>query len=109
MERFMEIRLEKRGVGCVAWLLDDDAPLTAEIAWSALTPGGDAWHAKSGRGRATVPAGASIAAMNGGGELDPCRSLGEGGGTAPKRGNGEAAGRTAHLASERRRARWGAS
>jgi hypothetical protein len=46
MARFMEIRLEKRGVGCVARLLDDDAPLTAELVWNALPLGGDAWHAK---------------------------------------------------------------
>jgi Protein of unknown function (DUF3830) len=46
MARFMEIRLEKRDVGCVARLLDDDAPLTAELVWSALPLGGDAWHAK---------------------------------------------------------------
>ena len=46
MARFMEIKLEKRGVACVARLLDDEAPLTADIVWNALPLGGDVWHAK---------------------------------------------------------------
>ena len=46
MPRFMEIKLEKRNVGCVARLLDEDAPLTCELVWNALPLGGDAWHAK---------------------------------------------------------------
>ena len=46
MARFMEITLEKRAVSCVARLLDDEAPLTCDIVWTALPLGGDVWHAK---------------------------------------------------------------
>ena len=35
MARFMEIKLEKRAVACVARLLDDEAPLTTDIVWNA--------------------------------------------------------------------------
>jgi hypothetical protein len=46
MARYMEIALEKRGVSCVARLLEAEAPLTCDIVWSALPQGGDAFHAK---------------------------------------------------------------
>lgn len=49
MARHVEIRLEKRGVSCVARLLDDEAPRTCEAVWSALPLGGDAYHAKYAR------------------------------------------------------------
>jgi len=42
----MEIRLEKRGVACVAELLDAEAELTCDIVWNALPLEGDAYHAK---------------------------------------------------------------
>lgn len=49
MARFMEIRLEKREVSCVARLLDDQAPRTCEAVWTALPLSGDAYHAKYAR------------------------------------------------------------
>lgn len=49
MERHMEITLEKRGVSCVAVMLDDDAPRTCEQVWNALPLSGDAFHAKYAR------------------------------------------------------------
>lgn len=49
MARYMTIRLERRGVSCVAELLDKDAPRTCEAVWQALPLGGDAYHAKYAR------------------------------------------------------------
>lgn len=49
MPRFMTIELERRGVSCVAELLDKDAPRTCEAVWRALPLGGDAYHAKYAR------------------------------------------------------------
>jgi uncharacterized protein DUF3830 len=49
MPRFIEISLERRGVSCVAELLDKDAPRTCEAVWRALPLGGDAYHAKYAR------------------------------------------------------------
>lgn len=49
MARLMEIRLEKRGVACVARLLDDEAPRTCDAVWNALPQGGEAFHAKYAR------------------------------------------------------------
>lgn len=46
MTRFMEIRLAKRGVSCVAKLLNEEAPRTCEHVWNALPQGGDVRHAK---------------------------------------------------------------
>jgi len=46
MARYMRITLEKRGVSCVARLLDDDAPKTCDIVWNALPVSGDVYHAK---------------------------------------------------------------
>jgi hypothetical protein len=45
----MRISLERRGVSCVAELLDKDAPRTCEAVWTALPQGGDAQHAKYAR------------------------------------------------------------
>jgi len=47
--RFMTITLEKRGVSCLARLLDDEAPRTCAAVWEALPQGGDAQHAKYAR------------------------------------------------------------
>ena len=44
--KYMEIRLEKRGVSCVARLLEYEAPETCDIVWNALPITADAWHAK---------------------------------------------------------------
>lgn len=49
MARSIEIRLEKRGVSCVARLLDDLAPRTCRAVWDALPQSGDAYHAKYAR------------------------------------------------------------
>ena len=46
MARYIEVTLKKRGVSCVAQLLDDLAPKTAEAVWGALPQEGDAFHAK---------------------------------------------------------------
>lgn len=46
MARYIEIVLEKRDVHCVARLLDDEAPRTAEAVWRALPQEGDVYHAK---------------------------------------------------------------
>jgi hypothetical protein len=47
MPRFITITLEKRGVSCVARLLDEEAPRTCKAVWEP--PGGDAYHAKYAR------------------------------------------------------------
>ncbi|MQA82645.1 MAG: DUF3830 family protein [Streptosporangiales bacterium] len=49
MARFIEISLDKRGVSCVAKLLDERAPRTSEQFWNALPMGSDAYHAKYAR------------------------------------------------------------
>jgi hypothetical protein len=49
MSRLMKISLAKRGVSCVARLLDKDAPRTCDAVWNALPLGGDAYHAKYAR------------------------------------------------------------
>ncbi|MFD8501012.1 DUF3830 family protein [Amycolatopsis sp. NPDC059657] len=49
MARRMSISLEKRGVTCVAELLDKDAPLTCDAVWEHLPQYGDAYHAKYAR------------------------------------------------------------
>ncbi|MQA98344.1 MAG: DUF3830 family protein, partial [Streptosporangiales bacterium] len=46
MSRYLTITLERRGVSCVAELLEKDAPRTCEAVWNALPLGGDAYHAK---------------------------------------------------------------
>ncbi|WP_093840556.1 DUF3830 family protein [Streptomyces aidingensis] len=47
--RFIEVALEKRGVRCVAKLLDDRAPVTCAAVWEALPLAGDVYHAKYAR------------------------------------------------------------
>ncbi len=49
MARLMSITLEKRGVSCVAELLDKDAPRTCDAVWAALPQAGEAYHAKYAR------------------------------------------------------------
>lgn len=49
MARYMEIRLERRDVTCVARLLDEDAPRTCDAVWEALPLEGDVFHAKYAR------------------------------------------------------------
>lgn len=58
MARYMEISLDKRGVSCVARLLDEKAPRTCAAVWSALPQSGDVYHAKYARNEiyALVPA-----------------------------------------------------
>lgn len=58
MTRFIEIRLQKRGVAVAARLLDEQAPRTCEAIWNALPQSGDAYHAKYARNEiyALVPA-----------------------------------------------------
>lgn len=46
MARCIEIKFEKRGVSCVAELLDDLAPRTCEALWQALPQGDQAYHAR---------------------------------------------------------------
>lgn len=49
MPRLLRITLAKRGVSCLAELLDKEAPHTCEAVWNALPQGGDAQHAKYAR------------------------------------------------------------
>ena len=49
MARFIEIKLEARGVSCVARLLDEEAPRTAAAVWDALPHSEQAYHGKYAR------------------------------------------------------------
>jgi hypothetical protein len=49
MPKLMTITLERRGVSCIAELLEKDAPRTCDAVWQALPQGGDAYHAKYAR------------------------------------------------------------
>jgi len=49
MPRYISITLERRGVSCVAELLEKDAPRTCEAVWRALPLAGDVYHAKYAR------------------------------------------------------------
>lgn len=49
MPRFMTITLDRRGVSCVARLLDEQAPRTCAAVWDALPQSGQAYHAKYAR------------------------------------------------------------
>jgi hypothetical protein len=52
MSKFLRISLARRGVSCVAELLEKDAPRTCAAVWRALEDGplaGDAQHAKYAR------------------------------------------------------------
>jgi hypothetical protein len=47
--RFLDITLPKRGVTCVARMLDEQAPHTCAAVWAALPLGADVYHAKYAR------------------------------------------------------------
>lgn len=49
MARRIRITLERRGVSCLAELLDADAPRTADAVWQALPQAGPVYHAKYAR------------------------------------------------------------
>jgi len=49
MPKHIKVTLEKRGVSCIARLLEEDAPLTSEAVWNALPQGGQVYHAKYAR------------------------------------------------------------
>jgi len=49
MARFISVTLETRGVGCVARLLDEEAPRTAAAVWDALPLSGQVFHGKYAR------------------------------------------------------------
>lgn len=49
MARYLSVTLEKRGVFCVAELLDKDAPRTCEAVWQGLPHTGPVHHAKYAR------------------------------------------------------------
>ncbi|GAA3759609.1 DUF3830 family protein [Salinactinospora qingdaonensis] len=49
MSKRMTISLAKRGVSCVAELLEKDAPRTCAAVWNALPQEGDIYHAKYAR------------------------------------------------------------
>lgn len=49
MARFISVSLEQRGVRCVARLLDEEAPRTANAVWDALPLAGQVYHAKYAR------------------------------------------------------------
>ena len=49
MARFISVTLEKRGVQCIARLLDEAAPRTAEAVWDALPLSGQVYHGKYAR------------------------------------------------------------
>jgi len=47
--RYLSVRLESRGVECLARLLDDEAPRTARAVWDALPLSGQVFHGKYAR------------------------------------------------------------
>ena len=49
MARLITVTLESRDVRCVARLLDDEAPRTAEAVWRALPLSGQVYHGKYAR------------------------------------------------------------
>lgn len=49
MARLIRITLAKRGVHCIAELLEKEAPRTYDAVWSALPQAGEAQHAKYAR------------------------------------------------------------
>lgn len=49
MARRMKIELTSRGVSCIARLLDEEAPRTAEAVWEALPQSGQVYHGKYAR------------------------------------------------------------
>lgn len=49
MPRMLRITLAKRGVSCLAEMLEKEAPRTCDAVWEALPQSGDAQHAKYAR------------------------------------------------------------
>ena len=49
MARYIDHTLQKRGITCVARLLDEQAPRTCAAVWDALPLGADVYHAKYAR------------------------------------------------------------
>ncbi|MFC4949716.1 DUF3830 family protein [Pseudonocardia sp. GCM10023141] len=49
MSKLIRISLERRGVSCIAELLEKEAPRTTAAVWDALPLGGDTQHAKYAR------------------------------------------------------------
>ena len=49
MTRYISVRLESRGVQCIARLLDEEAPRTANAVWEALPLSGQVFHGKYAR------------------------------------------------------------
>ena len=49
MSRFITVSLDKRGVSCVARLLDDEAPRTCAAVWDALPLSAPVFHGKYAR------------------------------------------------------------
>ena len=66
MSKHIRIALERRGVSCVAELLEKQAPRTCAAVWAALPLGGDAQHAKYARNEVytIVPRFASLGQEN---------------------------------------------
>ena len=49
MSRYITVTLERRGVTCLARLLDEEAPRTAGAVWDALPLSGQVFHGKYAR------------------------------------------------------------
>lgn len=45
-QRYIEIAFRKRGVSCIAQMLDQRAPVTCDLMWNALPQEGITFHAK---------------------------------------------------------------
>jgi hypothetical protein len=63
MDRYVSVTLDKRGVRCVARLLDDQAPRTCAAVWNALPLSAPVFHGKYARNEiyTLLPAFAPIA------------------------------------------------
>lgn len=62
MARFISVTLESRNAQCIARLLDDEAPRTANAVWDALPLSGQVFHGKYARNEIynLVPAFAAV-------------------------------------------------
>lgn len=62
MARYITITLQKRGVSCVAKMLDDAAPRTCAAVWESLPQAGQVYHGKYARNEIynLVPAFSSV-------------------------------------------------
>ena len=62
MARYITVTLEKRGVSCLAYLLDEEAPRTASAVWDALPLSSAVFHGKYARNEIynLVPAFAAV-------------------------------------------------